>query len=177
MGARTFYNNLVGRLGEAILKRPGGRDWSRFLREMAWVVPLLLVFGHLGQLIAWRPALNAELVRLALLALIVPALGEELFFRVALLPRPASPRFPVWPVALSTALFVLWHPAQALVFGPHWAEVVLNPWFLAAVAALGLALSRLYLATGSIWPSVALHWLVVVGWKLLLGGPSPWLEA
>ena len=71
---------------------------------------------------------------------------------------------------------MLWHPAQALVFGPHWAAVVLDPWFLAAVAATSVALSRLYLLTGSIWPSVALHWLIVVAWKALLGGPSPWVS-
>jgi predicted Abi (CAAX) family protease len=72
-------------------------------------------------------------------------------------------------------LFVLWHPPQGLIFGPHWAAIMLNPWFLACVGALGFASARLYLRTGSIWPSVLLHWLVVVAWKALLGGPSPWV--
>ena len=63
----------------------------------------------------------------------------------------------------------------ALVFGPHWREVVLDPWFLASVAAFGVASARLYWNTGSLWPPVALHWMVVVAWKALLGGPSPWM--
>jgi predicted Abi (CAAX) family protease len=29
----------------------------------------------------------------------------------------------------------------------------------------------LYRATGSIWSSVATHWLVAAGWKLLFAGP------
>jgi hypothetical protein len=36
-------------------------------------------------------------------------------------------------------------------------------------------LARPYWKTASPWSSVALHWLVVVGWKALLSGPSPWL--
>ena len=47
----------------------------------------------------------------------------------------------------------------------------LNPWFLATVAVLGLLLTRLYVATRSLWPSIIVHWLVVVAWKLFLGGP------
>jgi predicted Abi (CAAX) family protease len=40
---------------------------------------------------------------------------------------------------VSVVLFVAWHPLQALVFGSQWAQTVLNPWFLAAVAAFGVA--------------------------------------
>lgn len=145
-------------------------------REAAWLLPMLLLFGFLGGLMHWRPVFDAQLLRLAVVAIIVPALGEELLFRAALLPDPAGDGVP-WPrVLASTLLFVLWHPAQALAFGPHWAAVVLDPWFLASVAATGVALSRLSLSTGSIWPPVALHWLIVVTWKALLGGPSPWVS-
>jgi predicted Abi (CAAX) family protease len=61
------------------------------------------------------------------------------------------------------------------LFGPHWARVVLDPFFLAAVFVMGVALGRLYARSGSIWPCVILHWFAVVGWKALLGGPSPWI--
>jgi len=154
---------------------PPRRAWRHLLVEAAWALPLAALLCHAGGLLepGWTddPAL---LVRLALVALVAPALGEELIFRVLLLPAPGAPA-PAWRVALSVGLFVLWHPPQALVFGPHWAAVVLNPGFLAAVAALGLALARLYRRTGSIWPCVLLHWTAVVGWKALLGGPSPWV--
>lgn len=161
----------------ALLTRPRARDFGRMALEAAWLVPLLLAIGWLGGLMHWRPTFDATIARLALVAVVAPALGEELLFRAALLPNPAPARWPFGAMAASVALFVVWHPLQALVFGPHWAETVLDPWFLAAVAATGLALARLYLATGSIWPCVLLHWLVVVGWKALLGGPSPWLPS
>jgi predicted Abi (CAAX) family protease len=43
--------------------------------------------------------------------------------------------------------------------------------FLAAVAILGAALGRIYVVTGSLWPCIFAHWLIVLGWKALLGGP------
>jgi predicted Abi (CAAX) family protease len=132
---------------------------------------LLYSLGGLAYF-SWTEDLGA-LFRIAIIALVAPAVGEELLFRVLLLPPP-GPLVPAWRIALSTGLFVLWHPPQALLFGPHWAAVVLNPGFLAAVAVLGIALCRLYTRTGSIWPCVLLHWAAVVAWKAFLGGPSPW---
>ncbi len=154
---------------------PLGRDAKlAFLREAAWCIPALLLIGFAGSLmtLGWTDD-PRRLARLALVAIVAPALGEELLFRVLLLPPPATP-VPGLRIAGSVALFVLWHPIQIFLFGPEWGETVLDPWFLAAVAVFGLAASRLYIATGSIWPSALLHWIVVVGWKAFLGGPSPW---
>ena len=105
---------------------------------------------------------------LAASLLVAPALGEELLFR-GLLIRRRGRRAP-W-IVLSTLLFVIWHPLQTVTFGPPWAAAFLDPWFLAAVALLGLALGRIYAATGSLWPCVLVHWLVVFAWKAFLGGP------
>ncbi len=168
---------VAGRLGRALRSWPDRRGWARLGIEAAWLIPVLLGLGFFGGLMSWQPRLDGEIMRLAAVALIVPALGEELLFRAALLPRAEEGRSSVGPVAISTTLFVLWHPPQALLFGPHWAVVVLDPWFLACVAALGFASARLYLRAGSIWPSVLIHWAVVVAWKALLGGPSPWVPA
>ena len=95
-------------------------------------------------------------------------LGEELLFRGLVIPRSGSRAG--W-IALSVILFVLWHPLQALTFGPPWAGAFLDPRFLAAVAILGTALARIYAVTGSLWPGVLAHWLVVLSWKTWLGGP------
>jgi uncharacterized protein len=145
------------------------------LLEAAWSLPLAMLLCFAGGLMSfgWTDDL-ALLMRLAFVALIAPALGEELLFRVIMLPPPDQPA-PWWRLAIPVLLFVAWHPPQVLIFGPHWGEVVLNPWFLAAVAVMGTALTRLYLATGSIWPSVLLHWITVVGWKAFFGAPSPWV--
>lgn len=153
---------------------PDASGWRRLLMEAAWALPLAMLLCWAGGLMqfGWTddPAL---LLRLALVALVAPAFGEELLFRVLLLPSAGQP-VPAWRFTLPVLLFVLWHPPQVLLFGPAWGLVVLNPWFLAAVAVLGTVLTRLYRATGSIWPSVLLHWATVVGWKAFFGAPSPW---
>lgn len=105
---------------------------------------------------------------LAATLFLMPALGEELLFRAALIPRD-EPSLG-WQ-ALSAMLFVAWHPLQAVTVGPPWAGAFLNPWFLACVAVLGIGLGRIYAATWSVWPCVLVHWLVVLVWKAVLGGP------
>lgn len=170
-GASVF----VQRVAHAILSPPSRSHLRPFAVESVWLLPLLLALGLAGGLMHWQPRFDMDLLGLALLALVAPAFGEELLFRAALLPAPDRSRpLPCGPLLVSVALFVLWHPLQALVFGPHWRETVLDPWFLASVAAFGVASARLYWNTGSLWTSVALHWIVVVAWKAMLGGPSPW---
>src|SRR5688572_18329434 len=155
---------LAGKLRGAVTKMPDASAWRRTALEAAWLLPLLALAGFAGGFVDWGWTDDpAGLLRLALVALVAPALGEELLFRAALLPAPGEPAS-AWRYVVPVLLFVAWHPPQALLFGPHWAAVVLNPWFLLAVAMLGIALTRLYLATGSIWPCVALHWFVVVAW-------------
>jgi uncharacterized protein len=159
----------------AALALPRRRAWGVLAVEGAWSLPLAALLCALGGLadFGWtdEPAL---LLRLALVAILAPALGEELLFRVLLLPPPGC-SVPARRLILSAALFMLWHPPQALLFGSHWGRVVLDPFFLAAVFVMGIALARLYARTGSVWPCVLLHWTAVVGWKALLGGPSPWI--
>ena len=172
--ARTDPVRGAGKLRSA-LALPSFRAWRHLAVEAAWSLPLALLLCAAGGLATpgWAED-GDQLLRLAIIALIAPALGEELLFRVLLLPRPEDPAAPR-RVLLSIILFVLWHPPQALLFGPQWAAVVLNPAFLAAVAVMGLALARLYRQTGSVWPCMLLHWSAVVGWKAFFGAPSPWV--
>ena len=166
--------SLLAKIGPA-MRLPSRHAWRYLALEATWSLPLALLLCALGGLaeFGWTddPAL---LLRLALVALVAPAFGEELLFRVLLLPPPGA-AVPPLRIALSAALFVLWHPPQAWLFGSHWAAVVLDPWFLAAVAVLGVALGRLYARTGSVWPCILLHWTAVVGWKAFFGAPSPWV--
>jgi predicted Abi (CAAX) family protease len=162
--------NAVTRIRGALTTIPTAHHWRRTLLELLWLAPVLAALGWAGGLVDTRTPVDLEaLARFAVIGFFIPCLTEELFFRAAIVPRRASRLH----CLLAIAAFVLWHPLQALWFGAAWAEVVLNPWFLAAVAALGVATTRLYLATLSIWPAVAVHWLVVVAWKAL-GGASPW---
>ena len=156
-------------LAAALRTFPDRRGWVRVLLELGWALPLLLVVAHLGGLIRVQSPPDAiTMLGLAATLFVVPALGEEILFRGLLIPRD---RPGVGAILLSVLLFVLWHPLQALTIGPPWAAAFLDPWFLAAVAILGLALARIYAATRSLWPCVLAHWLVVLGWKTVLGGP------
>jgi uncharacterized protein len=162
--------SAVTRIRGALTTIPTAHHWWRTILELLWLAPVLAALSWAGDLIdPSTPVDLPAMARFALIGFIVPCLAEELFFRAALVPHRAS----LLHCSLAIAAFVLWHPMQVLWFGDDWAEVVLNPWFLAAVAALGVATTRLYLATLSIWPAVMTHWLVVVAWKAL-GGASPW---
>jgi predicted Abi (CAAX) family protease len=148
---------------------PGLSGWGRAGLELGWAVPLMLVVAHLGGLIRIQSPPDAiTMLGLAATLFLAPALGEELLFRGLLIPRERPTAI---AMALSVLLFVAWHPLQAVTFGPPWARAFLDPLFLAAVAILGVALARIYAATRSLWPCVLVHWLVVFGWKTVLGGP------
>lgn len=157
-------------LGAGLRCLPNRRGWRKVALELGWSLPLMLVVAHLGGLVRFDPAGDATtLLLLGATLFVAPALGEELLFRGLLIPRRAASA--QWTL-LSVLLFVLWHPLQAVTVGPPWATSFLDPWFLVLVAILGAALARIYAATGSLWPGVALHWTVVFGWKAVLGGPS-----
>ncbi len=126
-----------------------------------------------------RPSLppltaGAALVVAATIAF-YPALTEELVFRALLLPRRVDRisrgRLAV-TVTVALSLYVIAHPLNAKFFWPAVLGVFSNPFYLALAALLGLTCSGAYLISGSIWPPVAIHWLTVTLWILLLGGQS-----
>ncbi|MEG3881559.1 CPBP family glutamic-type intramembrane protease [Microcoleus sp. herbarium7] len=105
--------------------------------------------------------------------LLSPGLTEELFFRVLILPHPEENASGLvlwfWGCA-SLALFVVYHPLNALTFYPVGRSTFMNPVFLVLAAVLGVACTVAYLQSGSLWTPVAIHWLAVTVWLLLLGG-------
>ena len=106
-----------------------------------------------------------ELLAVAALGFFIPALGEEMLFRVGLAGLKGF-----WRATLALALFVLWHPVQVWLDLPMAQPAFLEPGFLLIAAALGLACTIAWRMTGSIWPAVVIHWVTVVGWKALMGG-------
>lgn len=154
-------------LRAGLTRLPDRASWKRVAIELGWAVPPLLLIAWTGGLIRPNaPPDPATMIQLAAFLFVIPALGEEIVFRGLLIRRHRG-----GTVLISTVAFVLWHPLQAVTFGPPWASTFLDPWFLASVAVLGLALGRIYVATASLWPCVLVHWVVVWTWKALLGGP------
>ena len=113
------------------------------------------------------------LVILPLTTLVFPSFLEELLFRGLLIPHPSeqpSRAALAFAIALSTLLFVLWHPLNAAMFN-HTAQVMFNDLrFLSMAAVLGIACGIAYARSGSLWVPVVMHWITVLLWILLLGG-------
>lgn len=102
---------------------------------------------------------------LAAVAIIIPALGEEMVFRGILQPRRLGAAQDWIFSALSLVAFVIWHPVQVWLGLPFAQAMFTEPSFLMLVAVLGALCTALTHRSGSVWPAVLLHWVVVVGWK------------
>lgn len=149
-------------------------DAGRWRAALAIALPAVAIIALSGFLGGWLyfnlvADLPSALIA-ALILFLVPALAEELIFRGILLSWFAtfSQRLGNW---LSIVLFVLWHPFQALAFGPPWAAIFLQPSFLFATFILAIVLTHIRIVSQSLWPVIAIHWLLAVTWKLVLGGP------
>ena len=75
----------------------------------------------------------------------------------------------IWS-GFSLALFVIYHPLNALTFFPQGRPVFFSFHFLILAAALGATCNIAYWLSGSLWIPVLIHWLAVVFWLLCFGG-------
>ncbi len=162
--------------------------WQRLLSALstfpdleAWLFTLLLlsIYGTLALIVGLanrflhRTATPSYSLQIVLRALLTPALIEEIGFRVLLLPHPSEVYPPriwwIWGV-LSLLLFVLYHPCNALLWFKSGYPTFLRPTFLILAAGLGCVCTLAYGGTGSLWPPVLIHWIVVSIWLCRLGG-------
>ncbi|MFZ0269999.1 type II CAAX prenyl endopeptidase Rce1 family protein [Caulobacter sp.] len=156
------------RLRRSLTTLPDARGWALCGLVAAVAASLMAVIGFSTGLYAMTPTAPGLPLRL-LVVLVVPALGEEIPFRGLLVPGRDETARP-WPaIAISTALYVAWHPFEALTFLPQGA-MFLRPDFLVCTAILGLACALMRWRTGSLWPAVILHGGFVVVWQTWLGG-------
>ena len=104
-----------------------------------------------------------------------PALVEELCFRVAMVPHPVE-RVSEWELVawaiVSMVVYILYHPLMASSGYAKGKPTFFQPAFLGLVGMLGIACLVAYRITGSVWPAVAIHWIVMVVWLFCLGGAS-----
>jgi predicted Abi (CAAX) family protease len=158
----------------ALCTAPRAADWMFAAVVLLALSAVSLPLGVLsGVLTISVGEIGPRLLAFALVAVVVPSLAEELAFRVTLLPHPsekASLMHQMAAVAVSVVLFIAWHPINAALFLPAARPLFSDARFLALAGLLGLCCSVVYLRTGSVWPGVVLHWLVVVAWKAALGG-------
>ncbi|WP_236146393.1 CPBP family glutamic-type intramembrane protease [Leptolyngbya iicbica] len=144
------------------------------LLALAAIAAVTLSYGRQSGLL--RPQFRVDNPLKAVLNLVklffVPALLEEIIFRVSLLPHPTEGvptlRWLAW-AALSLGLFVLYHVGFSWL-RPKASGVLHDRRFLLLASWIGLVLTTLYGLTGSMLAVTVVHWLVVVSWLYGFGG-------
>lgn len=170
-----LLDRLCFRVGTAFSTLPSFDSWllsAALLLILALIsLPIGFKFGFL-QLDILK-ASWIKFVYIIAVSLLFPAISEELFFRVLLLPHPTENASTVtlwfWG-CIGLAMFVFYHPLNALSFLPSAIKTFFNPVFLLLAALLGIVCTIAYLQSGSLWPPAIIHWVVVVVWLLLLAG-------
>lgn len=142
-------------------------------------VLLALGIGHYSGL--FEPVfLKSKMVFILPVTLFVfPSFLEEAFFRGILIPNDAKnhSKKRIWfYLVMSTVLFILWHPVNALTFNTFAIPLFLNPYFLLLCALLGITCGISYIVSRSLWIPIIIHWLTVVVWVVFLGGRNMILE-
>ena len=103
----------------------------------------------------------------------IPALVEEIIFRVALLPYPVE-GVPGWQwlfwAIVSLVLFILYHLLLAKTIHKNAGSTLTDRRFLVLMGWLGLTLTVVYWITGSLWLVTFMHWIAVLVWIYALGG-------
>ena len=175
LGQLPLLGTAVARIGDALFPPPlnGGRTWPWLILAVYGPVALLLGrrSGFLPRHWQWPPL--PQLLRRGGGYLLMPAFGEELLFRGLLLPQPIegfSPAATLAWIALSTGLFVLYHPLAARLWYPQARTLFADPRFLVQCTLLSLACGLAYALSGSLWWAVLLHWLAVLLWLEPLQG-------
>lgn len=102
---------------------------------------------------------------IAMIAVLVPSLVEELTFRGMLQPARLDSAGALAGAAVSLAAFIIWHPVQVWTGWFTGQAVFLEPAFLMMAGLLGLACTISVHRSGSVWGAVAMHWVVVAVWK------------
>jgi predicted Abi (CAAX) family protease len=175
LGRLPLVGELQRRLADGLLALLDARQVGLCLLGFALYAAVALAqglgSGFLEPHHPWpRPR---RLVNAAAALLPMPALGEELVFRGALLPHPGEgtpwPQLLAWS-ALGIGLFVLYHPLAGRLWYRRAERVFHDPRFLLQTALLGVATTALYQVSGSLWPAVLLHAVAVLVWLERLGG-------
>jgi predicted Abi (CAAX) family protease len=148
--------------------------WGIGLLGLAIYAAIAVPIGLNQGFLQWRQARLSrwELLGLGTKLFFLPALIEELVFRVIFLPAPLATSWGVWMLwgGAGLVLFVLYHPLNALTVYQAGNPVFFDRRFLGLAALLGLVCTVVYGLTSSLLLIVLIHWVVVLVWLVRLGG-------
>lgn len=174
-GNVPVISNAARQLLGSIVLLPKARDWTIFLICLGVYGAIAIPLGLKWGLLCWQPWAKPPWAWAKLTAFLffMPALVEEIVFRVLIIPYPTGLN-QFWPtvglMALSLILFVAYHPLNARLFYHAARPLFFQFHFLALATLLGFGATVLYWLTGSLWLIALFHWAIVVVWLLLLGG-------
>jgi uncharacterized protein len=171
----TFIRSRFQSVRTAFQTIPSMTTWFKCAGVFAGFIALTAYLGLASGLVYYEPAIGdwQRAVVLSLILFIAPSLLEEVFFRGLLVPHSREGMSQIQVISqiiLSVSVFVLWHPFNGWLFSPAVWPIFSSLMFLVLAALFGLAASIAYRISGSIWPSVVMHWLTVVSWVLFFGG-------
>jgi predicted Abi (CAAX) family protease len=171
----------VQRLTDAFVIWPNGpMVWLGALALGLYAL-LAIPFGLKTRFLKRQNAITnpMQAVLTAIYLFFLPALVEEIFFRVMLLPHPLEGVPAGWWLfwaLVNLVLFVLYHWVQGKFFRQHVQATLCDRRFLLLAGWLGFILISLYQLTGSLWLITSIHWLVVLVWIFALGGYARMLK-
>jgi predicted Abi (CAAX) family protease len=174
LGQLPVVPTLVRRLADALFTGPGVRGLALGLALLGGLAALVLPAGLRSGFLRptpWPPP--GRLLRRGLGLVFMPALVEEVLFRVLLLPQPGEGTSPgsllAWS-SLGLGLFVAYHPLAGRFWYPPGRRLFRQARFLLPCTLLGVICTVAYLVSGSLWLPVLLHAAVVITWLERLGG-------
>jgi predicted Abi (CAAX) family protease len=165
---------LTEKLISSIVTLPSLTNWIELVCLLLIYASIALPIGFKTKFLYWNWQSSPKIIsRIILTSLFAPAILEEIFFRVLLLPYPTeklSIATSYFWIIVSLILFIIYHPLNAITFFPAGRKTFFNPIFLFSAALLGLIGTIAYLRSGSLWLTAFIHWVVVVIWLIFLGG-------
>jgi predicted Abi (CAAX) family protease len=168
-------------LGAIILARllgainiPHWIDWLIGVASLGIYAAIAIPWGFRQGFLQWQlwPMTRSQDWKMGAKLFFMPALLEELVFRVLLLPAPFAA---TWLGGLgwsgaSLVLFVLYHPLNALTFHKAGNPTFFDRRFLTLATLLGVTCTIIYWLTCSVLLIALIHWLVVWIWLRNMGG-------
>jgi predicted Abi (CAAX) family protease len=179
-GQIPLLSTIVLRLWAGMVTLPHLGGWLAILGLLSAYSLVALPIGFISGFLTLNSCDRSigKNMRSLLQLFFLPALLEEILFRLLLIPHPIETAISsdsyLWLV-ISLGLFIIYHPLNALTFYMPGNPTFMDWRFLVLTGLLGIVCAIVYLLSGSIWSAVFIHWLVVVAWLKVFGGDR-WLH-
>lgn len=109
-------------------------------------------------------------LKLFLIALFIPATGEEILFRGGLIFTRSEPQSFVAFSVISLVLFIAWHYLMSKFLPNSASQTFKKFWFLFCAGIIGVVGNILVFLNGNLWGAILFHALIVSLWQKFFSG-------